>query len=51
MEGAKELLKRESFDLPTFEITNFKSIYDWTANDYNLIDYKSGDPIKFDIAI
>jgi thymidylate synthase len=51
LEGVKELLKRESFDLPKLEITNFKSIYDWTANDYNLIDYKSGDPIKFDIAV
>lgn len=51
MEGAKELLKRESFSLPTLEITNFKSIYDWTASDYSLNNYSHGEPIKFDIAV
>lgn len=51
VEGAKEQMSREPKKLPKLETENFKSIFDWTAEDSKIVDYESHDRIKFDIAI
>ena len=50
-EGAKEQLTREPKKLPAIETKNFKSIFDWTAEDTEVIGYDSYPRIKFDIAV
>ena len=53
IEGAKEQLTRNpnKYSLPKIETGNFSSIFDWTASDSKIIDYKSYPRIKFDIAV
>lgn len=46
-----EQLSRNLFDLPTLNILNFKSLYEWKFTDIELIDYKSHSFIKAPIAI
>lgn len=51
IEGVKEQLKRPTHKLPTLEIKNFTSIFDWKYDDIELKDYEHEDAIKFDIAV
>lgn len=51
IEGAKELLKRRSKKLPQVITEKFKTIFDWSYEDTQVINYKSGEVIKFPIAI
>lgn len=53
VDGAKEQLARdpEKFQLPTIEIENWKSIFDWKVEDTKLLNYQSYDKIPFEIAI
>jgi thymidylate synthase len=53
LEGAKEQLSRdpEKYPLPTIETENWKSIFDWQAEDTKVINYQSFDRIPFEIAI
>ncbi len=53
VEGAKEQLSRnpEKYPLPKIETENWKSIFDWKAEDTKIINYQSYDRIPFEIAI
>lgn len=51
VEGAKEQLSREPKVLPKLETKNFTSIFDWTAEDTEVIGYDPHPRIKFDIAV
>ena len=53
IKGANEQLTRNSnkFELPKIKTNNFKSIFDWTYTDTEIIDYESYPLIKFDIAV
>ena len=53
LEGAKEQLSRDpnKYPLPKIETENFKSIFDWTTKDTELINYQSYPGIKFKIAV
>ncbi|MBI3290751.1 thymidylate synthase [Candidatus Falkowbacteria bacterium] len=53
VEGAKEQLSRDPdrYKLPKIETQNFKSIFDWSAEDSKIIGYESHPGIKFDIAV
>jgi thymidylate synthase len=53
LEGAKEQLGRdpEKYPLPTIETENWKSIFDWKAEDTKVRNYESYDRIPFKIAI
>ena len=51
IEGAKEMLTRESFDLPKITLKKFTSIYDFEYTDFELEGYKSGEKINFEVAI
>lgn len=52
IDGLKEQISRESFEAPTLWINpNVKSFYDFTIDDFKLIDYKHGDKIEFEVAI
>ncbi len=53
VEGAKEQISRdpEKYPLSKIETENWKSIFDWRAEDTKVIDYQSYDRIKFEIAI
>ncbi len=51
VEGAKELLKRESFILPKVQTENFTSILNWSYEDTEFINYQHGEKLDFPIAI
>lgn len=53
VDGLKEQLTRDpnKYPLPKIETQNFKSIFDWQAEDTKVIDYQSYPGIKFDIAV
>ncbi|MCY8549274.1 thymidylate synthase [Bacillus haynesii] len=52
IEGLKEQMSRKSFSAPQIwinpEVDNF---YDFTIDDFKLIDYKHGDRLDFEVAI
>ncbi|AGY48750.1 thymidylate synthase [Bacillus phage Staley] len=52
-EQMKEMIQREQFKTPTLWVNpEVKNFYDFTISDFKLLDYESGDPIKFeDIAV
>ncbi len=53
IEGAKEQLSRDpsKYPLPKIETGNWKSIFDWHAEDTKVLNYESYDKIPFEIAI
>lgn len=53
LEGAKEQLSRdpELYPLPKIETANFTSIFDWKAEDTQLLNYQSYPKIAFEIAV
>ena len=51
LEGAREQLKREPFNLPTIQTENFSSIFDWEYTDSKLENYQSHPKIEFPIAV
>jgi len=53
VEGAKEQLSRDytKFKLPRLETKNFTSIFEWKAEDTELVDYESHPRIPFEIAV
>lgn len=51
IDGAKELIKRRSKKLPQLSTEKFKTIFDWSYEDTQVINYKSGEAIKFPIAV
>ncbi len=52
-EGAREQLSRDphKYPLPKMETKEWKSIFDWTATDTQIINYESYPKISFEIAI
>lgn len=51
IDGAKEQLSREPKKLPTLELPNFTSIWDWKYTDFELQWYDSHPKIEFAIAV
>lgn len=51
IEGVKQQLTQETFDLPTIKTDKFTSIFDWTYEDTELMGYKHSNPIKYEVAI
>lgn len=51
IDGCREQLTREPFTLPTIEIKNFTSIFKWEHTDFDLLNYKFHDKIKFEVAV
>ncbi|MBI2140341.1 thymidylate synthase [Candidatus Woesearchaeota archaeon] len=53
IEGAKEQLSRDAnrYPLPKISTKNFTSIFEWKAEDTEVIDYESYPRIKFEIAV
>lgn len=53
VDGAKEQLSRDpnKYPLSKIETENWKSIFEWKAEDTKLIDYQSYEKIPFEIAI
>ncbi len=53
VEGLKEQLSRDpnKYPLPTIQTKNFTSIFDWKAEDTEILNYQSYPTIKFDIAV
>ena len=53
LEGAKEQLSRDpnKYPLPKIETGNWKSIFDWQAEDTKVLDYQSYEKISFEIAV
>lgn len=53
LEGAKEQLSRDpdKYPLPKIATNNFTSIFDWQAEDTEVIGYESYPKIKFEIAV
>lgn len=53
LDGAKEQISRDPslYPLPRIETQNFTSIFDWKAEDTQLLDYQSFPKIEFPIAV
>jgi thymidylate synthase len=53
LDGAKEQLTRDpsAYPLPQIETQNFTSIFDWKAEDTQLLNYQSFPKIEFPIAV
>jgi len=51
IEGAKELVKRESKKLGELKTENFKDIFDWKFTDTQLVGYEPNDRMKFEVNI
>lgn len=53
IDGAKEQLSRdpELYPLPQIKTDNFTSIFDWSADDTQLLNYQSHPKINFEIAV
>ena len=53
LEGAKEQLSRDfkKYPLPKMQTENWKSIFDWKAEDTKVLDYQSYDRIPLPIAV
>ncbi|EKD25261.1 MAG: thymidylate synthase [uncultured bacterium (gcode 4)] len=49
--NAKEQISREPYKLPTLEITNFTSIWDWEYTDFELVGYESHPKVDYKIAV
>ena len=46
-----EQVMRKFYNPPTFKINNFSGFYGFEWNDVELLDYKYGDKIKYEVAI
>ncbi len=53
IDGAKEQLSRDSlkYPLPQIVTENFRSIFEWKAEDSKILNYQSYPTIKFEIAV
>jgi thymidylate synthase len=53
VDGAKEQLTRDfnKYLLPQIQTDNFKSIFEWKAEDTKILNYQSHPTIKFEIAV
>lgn len=52
IEGLKEQISRESYEAPTIWINpEVKNFYDFTIDDFKLINYRHGETINFEVAI
>ena len=51
LEQAIEQIKREPYPLPTVDITNWTSIWDWHYTDCELKNYKSHGKLTATIAV
>lgn len=51
LDQVDELLSRTPYELPTLELTNFDSIYEWTHKDYKLESYIHHPTISAPVAI
>lgn len=51
IDGAQEQLSREPKKLPTLELPNFTSIWDWKYTDFELIGYESHPKVEYEIAV
>jgi thymidylate synthase len=52
VEGLQEQLARPDYPAPTLWINpEIKNFYDFTIDDFKLLDYNHGDAIKFEVAI
>ena len=48
----RELLEREEYPAPTFKINpDIKNFYDFTVDDFKLVNYKAGKQLKIPVAI
>ena len=51
IEGLKKQLERQPYPLPKIRTKGFKSIFDWTYTDTEVVDYKCHPKIEFEIAV
>lgn len=51
IEQVKEQLTRKPYELPTVEITNWTSIWDWHYTDFNISNYNSHDKLTAKVAV
>lgn len=52
VEGLQSQIQREQYEAPTLWINpDVKNFYDFTIDDFKLIDYKHGDKLSFEVAI
>lgn len=48
----QEQIKRQQYEAPELKINpDIKNFYEFTIDDFELVNYKHGDPIKFEVAV
>lgn len=51
LDGIKKQLTQETYPLPTVKTDKFTSIFDWSYEDTELVNYKHGSPIKYGVVV
>ena len=51
LDGIKKQLTQETHPSPTIKTDKFTSIFDWTYEDTELVNYQSGTSIKYDVVV
>jgi len=51
LDGIKKQLTQETYPSPTIKTDKFTSIFDWTYQDTELVNYQSSPAIKYEVAI
>jgi thymidylate synthase len=51
LDGIKKQLTQETYLSPTIKTDKFTSIFDWTYQDTELVNYQSSPAIKYEVAI
>jgi len=51
LDGIKKQLTQKTYPAPTIKTNKFISIFDWSYDDTDLVNYQSDGPIKFEVVI
>jgi thymidylate synthase len=51
LDGIKKQLTQKTYPAPTIKTDKFTSIFDWSYEDTELINYQSSPSIKFEVAV
>lgn len=51
IEGVKQQLTQETFNLPKMQTEKFQSIFDWSYEDTVVTDYQASAPIKYEVSV
>ena len=51
LEGVRKQLTQRTYPFPMIYTSKFTSIFDWSYNDTELLNYQHSDPIKYEVSV